>query len=82
MNDQLHLSLTPAQLEVYLAIQKNKMAWLTLRVVLACFALDLGALIFAAFSPTAGPSMRWAFGLIDGLLGWAIHRVIGFLFPK
>jgi hypothetical protein len=57
------------------------MAWLALIVVLFCFVGVLIALIFAAFSTVAGPSMRWAFGIIDGILGVALTPIFRFLFP-
>ena len=58
------------------------MAWLTLCITLLCFVGVLIALIFAAFSPTAGPSMRWAFGVIDGLLALSLRPIVGYLFPR
>jgi hypothetical protein len=74
-------ALTPAQLKVYEVIQRTRMAWTLLIIVLVCFVGVLVALILAAFSPTVGPSMRWAFGIIDGLLVITLHRIVGFLFP-
>lgn len=74
-------SLTPAQLRTYEVVQRNRMAWVTLYVVLVCFVVVLAALIVAAFFPTAGPSMRWAFGIIDGLLAASVHRIVWNLFP-
>lgn len=76
------LSLTPAQLEVYATIERIRMAWLALRVTFFFFGVVLVALIWAAFSPVAGPSMRWAFGIIETILGWALHPIIRHLFPK
>jgi hypothetical protein len=73
--------MTPAQLRTYEVTQRILMAWVTLRVVLVCFVVVLAALIAAAFSPTAGPSMRWAFGIIEGLLAASVHRIVWYLFP-
>jgi cytochrome c biogenesis protein CcdA len=81
MNDP-RLSLTPAQLKVFETVERIQMAWLALRVTFLFFAVVLIALICAAFSPTAGPSMRWAFGIIETILGWAMHPIIRHLFPK
>ena len=80
MNDP-RLSLTPAQLKAFETIQRIQMAWVALWVTLVFFAVVLVALICAAFSPVAGPSMRWAFGIIDGILGWALRPVFKYLFP-
>jgi hypothetical protein len=74
--------LTPAQLKVYEVIQRTRMAWTLLIVVLVCFVGVLIALILAAFSHTGGPSMRLAFGIIDSLLAITLHRIVGFLFPS
>jgi hypothetical protein len=57
------------------------MAWVTLSVMLICFVGVLIALIFAAFSPAAGPWMRGAFATIDSLLGISIHQIVRNLFP-
>lgn len=74
-------SLTSRQLEVYEVVHKIRMAWVTLIVMLVSFIAVLIALIFAAFSPTAGPWMRGAFATIDGLLGVSIHQIVRHLFP-
>lgn len=75
-------NLTPGQLKVYTTIQQIRMAWVALLVTLGCFICVLVALICAAFSLTAGPSMRWAFGIIDGLIALALRPVFAYLFPK
>jgi cytochrome c biogenesis protein CcdA len=81
MNDPRQ-SLTPAQLKVFETVERIRMAWLALRVTFTFFGVVLIALIWAAFSPVAGPSMRWAFGIIETILGWAMHPIIRHLFPK
>ncbi|MBB5063943.1 hypothetical protein [Granulicella mallensis] len=53
-----------------------------LYVILAAFVVVLVALIFAAFSSIAGPSMRWAFGIIDGLLSGSLIPIRAYLFPN
>jgi len=75
-------SLTDKQLKVYEVEHKIRMAWVTLGVMLVCFVGVLVALICAAFSPTAGPWMRGAFGTIDSLLGISIHQIVRNLFPN
>ena len=76
-----NLSLTPAQARVYETLQKIRMAWVALIFTYVCFFMVLVALICAAFSSTAGPSMRWAFGIIDGLIGLALRPIHKHLFP-
>jgi hypothetical protein len=58
------------------------MARVMLYVTLAAFVVVLVALIFAAFSPVAGPSMRWAFGIIDALLSGSLIPIRAYLFPN
>jgi hypothetical protein len=57
------------------------MAWIMLIVVLVLFIADFVALLFAAFSQTAGPWMQGAFATIDGLLVFPLHQIVRNLFP-
>ena len=81
MNTQI-MSLTPEQLRAFETFERIRMARLALRVTLLFFGVTLVALICAAFSPVAGPSMRWAFGIVEVMLGWAMHPIFAYLFPQ
>jgi hypothetical protein len=73
--------LTPEQRKFYEIVNKIRMAWVMLIVVMVCFVGVLVALICAAFSTTAGPWMRFAFTVIDSLLGFTLHQITRHLFP-
>jgi hypothetical protein len=79
---QANLPVTDAQARVWETIQRVQMARVMLYVILGSFVVVLAALIFAAFSSVAGPSMRWAFGIIDGLLSASLIPIRAYLFPN
>ena len=73
--------LTDKQLKIYEGIQRIRMAWVTLIVILTCFVAVFIALLFAAFLQTVGPRIKGAFATIDGLLGVSLHQIVRHLFP-
>lgn len=75
------LSLSDKQLKTYEVMQRIHMAWITLIVVLTVFVVVLLGLLLAAFSDIAGPYIKWAFAVIDSLLGFCLHQIIRHLFP-
>lgn len=74
-------SLTGRQLKTYEVAARVQMARITLGVVLGAFIVVLVALLVAAFSNFAGPRIKWAFVVIDGLLGFCLHQIVRHLFP-
>lgn len=74
-------NLTGNQLKTYEVLQRIRMAWLTLYVVLSCFVVVLICLLITAFTSLGGPHLAWAFATIDGLLGFCLHQVVRHLFP-
>jgi hypothetical protein len=74
-------ALTDKQLRTYEGLQRIRMAWVALVVILGAFIADLAALIYAAFSPTVGAWTTGAFAATDGLLGFSLHQVVRCLFP-
>lgn len=69
-------------MKVYETLQRIRMAWFTLICTVVLFTAVLAALVCAAFSPVAGPYMRYSFGIIDGLIAMALRPVYAYLFPK
>jgi hypothetical protein len=79
---QLPPDLTPAQIKVYEVIQRNRMAWTTLVVVLGLLIFGFFSFLYAMFFLPQQGVAKGVLGGIDLLLGWALHRIVGNLFPK
>ena len=77
-----NLPVTQAQAKVWETIQRVQMARVMLYVTLGGFVVFLFALLFAAFSAVAGPSMRWTFAIIEGLLSGSLIPIRAYLFPN
>ena len=77
------LDLTPQQLEVYRTISRINMAWLTLIVMLVLFTIGLLSFLYSIFWIESQGASKLILGSIDGVLGWSIKAIVGFLFsPK
>jgi hypothetical protein len=74
--------LSLAQIKVYEVIQRNRMAWTTLTVVLTLLTVGFLSFLFAMFLLPQQDVAKGVLGGIDALLGWAVHRIVGNLFPK
>ena len=75
------LKLSPDQLKIYTELQRIRMGWLTLYVVLGLFTIGFGAFLYALFfihEQTLGKAIT---GGIDTLLGWALKDIVAYLFP-
>ena len=71
--------LTPEQLKLYQVIQRNRMAWVVLIVMLATFVVLIAIVVWAAINERTG--VAGVLGLLDGIVGLAIRHIISFLFP-
>lgn len=80
MKDDL-LRLTPEQLAVYTELQRIRMAWVTLPVILALFAIGFLAFLYALFHIPQQGLPKTIVGGIDTLLGFALKTIITYLFP-
>lgn len=70
--------LTPEQLEVYKVLQRNRMAWVVLIVMLVMF---VGLTIVVVWMAIVGhPEVAVVLGLVNGIVGWAIKQIVSFLF--
>ena len=75
-------SLTDRQLKVFEVVQKNRMAWIAFAIVMGMFVLVFGIFVYAAFwRPDVGGWTKVGIFLLDGVLGWAVKQIVGFLFP-
>ena len=74
------LNLTPQQLEVYRVINRLNMAWVTLLVILALFAIGLMSFLYSIFYIDSQMAPKLILGGINTLLGWSIKTIVGFLF--
>jgi hypothetical protein len=74
------LNLTPQQLEVYRVINRINMAWVTLYVILALFAIGLLSFLCAIFYVPSQTAPKVLLGGINTLLGWSIKTIVSFLF--
>jgi hypothetical protein len=79
---QLPPNLTPGQIKVYEVIQRNRMAWTTLLVVLGLLIIGFFSFLYAMFFLPQQDVAKGVLGGIDLLLGWAVHTIVGNLFPK
>ena len=75
------LNLTPQSLEVYKVISRIRMAWLTLCVMLVLFTVGFSVFLYAIFH-VAEVLSKAILGGIDGVLGWSIKTIVGFLFSE
>jgi len=74
-------TITPAQLKVYDALQKIKMAWVALWAVLGLFTIVLIAFLYALFFIKGEEASKVIMGGTDATLGWALRTVYAYLFP-
>jgi hypothetical protein len=75
-------ALSPEQVSVYDAIQRIRMAWVSLIVVLALFTIGFGAFLYAIFFVSGQDIAKGIVGGIDGILVWSLRTILGNLFPK
>jgi len=75
------LDLTPEQLKVYAELQRIRMAWVTLSVVLSLFSIALLSFLYSVFFVAEQTAPKVILGGIDTLLGWALKMIIAYLFP-
>jgi hypothetical protein len=75
------LKLSPEQLKIYTELQRIRMAWMTLCVILALFTIGLLSFLYAVFFVSQQTAPKLIMGGIDGLLGWALKHIVGNLFP-
>lgn len=73
---------TPTQLRAYEVLQRIRMAWLTLCVVLALFSIGLLSFLYAVFWLETETGPKLILGGIDLLLGLALREIIAYLFPN
>jgi uncharacterized membrane protein YwaF len=74
-------NLSPEQLAVYTALQRARMCWLTLILLLVLFAIGFFAFLYAIFNVSEQQIQKGIVGGIDGLLVWSIRAVVTNLFP-
>jgi len=74
-------NLSPEQLAVYTALQRARMGWLTLIVLLALFVIGFFAFLYAIFKVPEQQIQKGIVGGIDTLLAWGIRAVVTNLFP-
>jgi hypothetical protein len=58
------------------------MAWTTLLVVLGLLIIGFLSFLYAMFFLPQQDIVKGILGGIDLHLGWAVHRIVGNLFPK
>jgi len=74
---------TDRQLRVYLALQRNRMAWIAFAVVMTMFVIVFGLFIYATFiRHDVDAWVQSGLAILDGLLGWTVRHIIGYLFPR
>lgn len=76
------LNLTPDQLMVYLALQRARMGWITLIVLLLLLTVGFVSFLVAVFKVPEQTASKSIAGGIDLLLGWALKIVVTSLFPS
>ena len=73
--------LSDRQLKVYLALERNRMAWITFRLVMLMFVVVFTIVVYSIFWR---PDIHWAVNgslvVLDGLLGWSVRHIVGYLF--
>ena len=57
------------------------MAWTAMLVILTLLSIGFFCFLYAMFFLPEQAVAKGILGGIDGLLGWALHRIIGNLFP-
>ena len=72
--------LTPEQVTVFLALQKNLQAFFFMKVILGLFFVVLVSALVAAFSHDAY-AFSCILGIVDGTLGLIVYRIARDLFP-
>jgi hypothetical protein len=75
------LNLSPEQLTVYTALQRIRMGWLTLVVILILFAIGFFAFLYAIFTVPEQGVQKGIVGGIDVLLVWSLRAIVSHLFP-
>jgi len=78
-NDPLNFTLE--RLTVYKELQRIRMGWVTLLVVLSLFSIGLLSFLYAVFFVQEQNASKVIMGGIDTLLGWALKIIITYLFP-
>lgn len=76
------LKLTPDQLKIYTELQRIRMGWLTLYVVLGLFTIGFFSFLYALFFIHEQTLSKAITGGIDTLLGWALKDIVAYLFPS
>jgi|GraSoiStandDraft_41_1057321.scaffolds.fasta_scaffold1138664_3 hypothetical protein len=70
------------QLKTLEVLQRIKMAWVTLYVILGLFTVGFGAFLVSVFMLPGDGISKSILGGIDLLLGWSLRAVVGNLFPR
>ena len=59
------------------------MAWIAFWVVMGMFVIVFGLLVYAVFfRPDISGFVKGSLAGVDGLLGWSVRHIIGYLFPS
>jgi hypothetical protein len=75
------LNLSPDQLAVYTALQRIRMGWTTLIILLALLIVGFISFLYAIFKVPQQEVAKGIVGGIDFLLGTLLHYVVRNLFP-
>jgi hypothetical protein len=77
-----HPVLSERQLRAYDVLQRGRMAWIAFFVVMTMFVVVFGCFIYAVFyRPDIDLWSKGGIFLLDGVLGWSIRQIVGYLFP-
>ena len=73
---------SPEQLKVYTELERIRMAWVTLWFVLPLFAIGFLSFLYAVLFVEKQAVPKAIVGGINLLLGWALKRIVSYLFPS
>ncbi len=74
--------LTPQQRESYVAVQRNKLAWVTLWFTFGLFAIGFIAFIVLVFIDRDWDSAKGFIGIVDAALGVSCRTIVKNMFPS
>lgn len=75
------MDLDPAQLKTYEVVQRIRMAWTALIVVLALFAVGFFVFLWLLFRVPGFQVTKILVAGIDSMLGYGVKRIFDNLFP-
>lgn len=75
------LKLSPDQLKIFTELQRIRMAWYTLFVILGLFSIGLLVFLYSVVWVKEQAAPKLILGGIDGVLGWCLKHVVVDLFP-